>query len=69
MSASQYKVTLTDEFGSVPYEIARDDVGNFINGINWAHVYAFSVAPIEPLAEWELALLTNVEDEAGTDNG
>lgn len=57
MKTDLYKVTLTDEFGSVPYEIARDEVGNFINGINWEHVYTFAVEPIPPMAEWEVELL------------
>lgn len=65
MSAvNQYTVTLTDENGSVPYVVDRDEVGNFINGINWANVYVFSVEPIEPLAEWELALLNSADEES-----
>jgi hypothetical protein len=52
-----YEVTLTDEYGSVKYVKAREEVADFIRGINWANVYVFSVQPVEPLATWELELL------------
>jgi hypothetical protein len=65
MSAvNQYTVTLTDENGSVPHIVDRDEVGDFINGINWANTYVFSVEPIEPLAEWELYLLNSANEES-----
>ena len=64
VTAEHYKITLTDDNGPVVYYKERLEVGDFINGINWAHVRHFSVEPVEPLADWELELLGCVVEEA-----
>jgi hypothetical protein len=51
-----YEITLTDKYGAVRYTKVRDEVGNFINGIDWDHVLNFSVEPLI-LADWEIELL------------